>query len=127
MNSIEIALKKRANMEVSWLTLKERKRAQEVTEKAMDVIHELGWSTHTYQDKETSNVCIQGALRIACHGDVNVEEHHTEPCYMASLEFIKRVGVAPSFYNDAPGRSVEEVLLTMKQVAHGDIVTDRIV
>ena len=124
-NSIEQAIERKADMILPL----ERERAQRTLERAIDVIHELGWTHHQYRDVETGAVCITGAIRIACHGNISLclDFDITKSCEFATVEFMKRVGVGPAYYNDTPGRTVEEVLLAMKQVADGDIVTDRIV
>lgn len=76
---------------------------------AAEVIAERGWCQGRYLDSSGA-VCIEGSLRRAAQPS---HDHLFEAC----LAVDRNVGRDIVAWNDAPGRTAEEVIAKLREVA----------
>lgn len=89
--------------------------------KAAAVIDERGWCQNEIGSRD-GQVCLEGALYVAFYGKLAVN-HYLEShpvTYEALCRIRKAVGMNAAFeWNDAPGRTKEEVVAKLRAVALG--------
>ena len=86
---------------------------------AADVIERLGWCQYT-AGFSTGPVCVMGALHMAIFGTVS-EMNYSERFHKAWKRFGDSVGGWGVGYNDAYGRTKEEVISALRAaVRSGD-------
>lgn len=92
--------------------------AADLLEKAADVIFTKGHCKGDLQNSE-GNVCALGALELARKGvRLNQEDITILRDYNYTLKLLRsKVGSGIASWNDAPERTPEEVMNTMKEVA----------
>jgi hypothetical protein len=84
---------------------------QETLKAAAEYISGHGWTQDRMEGRDGST-CALGAILNACYGD---EDAYGQA--VARLNRHIRSHVAISDWNDAPGRTAEEVILTLKRAA----------
>lgn len=75
-----------------------------------NTIREHGWCQKQLYD-DYGSMCLLGALRFTIYGSVAL----TGPRVITALAALDLM--APSIWNDTPGRTVEEVILLLEQTA----------
>lgn len=86
----------------------------EVLRKAADVIRARGWRQHDYGE-ESGPVCAVGALNVAMGGDP-WDDHGPYTAEERLRQFLGW-GDSVSRWNDARGRTVEEVIAALEKAA----------
>lgn len=85
----------------------------EVLAGARDVLAERGWHQGGFMGQDGA-VCAMGALRVACFGELLPGQFSTG--LGAAHELLARVVEGPiDWWNDAQGRTYEDVILALKQ------------
>ncbi len=98
--------------------------------KAIDVIQRRGWTQGVLMDTETGAVCALGALYVACHGgpwSCQTDGHdHFADGWFDQLSLQEATGcTSVDGWNDAPDRTVEDVILLLKHADAGELDTWR--
>ncbi len=91
-------------------------KTSEVLYKAIDILHERGWTQDVYENAE-GNVCSLGAIDSARMDlDLSTSESGADDPIEALEEIIGYQDVPE--WNDAPERTFEDVLLAFKTAAY---------
>lgn len=92
-------------------------------EDAIKVIETRGWTQHDLRDGN-GKVCFLGAMHMACHGDENYcqysnkcdAESDEDVWWLAEIE--SKTGTwSTASWNDQKERTVEDVILVLKELA----------
>lgn len=94
-----------------------------VARRTIEVLRERGWTQHVLENEE-GEVCLVGALKIAA--DVPIESSYSVLEKASSSALVVLIDVlvenypnraSPSRFNDTEGRTVEEVIAVLEEVA----------
>jgi hypothetical protein len=96
------------------------KTPQQILLDAIDVIEQRGWCQGAFQDDDSKQVCMLGAIRIATWDKVIYPVH---PAYAQACNATGMNGTMIAQWNDASGRTKEEVIAKLREAAQ--LSTDR--
>lgn len=83
---------------------------------AGDYIRQHGWCQHKPRERDGS-VCLRGALDVVCV-KIHPQLGPMVEGYAAMVAAIHEItGMYPIEYNDAPGRTKEEILALLDRIA----------
>lgn len=86
--------------------------------KAAQYIRRHGWCQYD-EVNERGNVCMNGAIRMVSIGDPGVGLRGDCPLYDAACDEVGiALGSLGAVWNDAPGRTKEEVLAVFDRIAN---------
>lgn len=108
--------------------------AAETLREAADVIRRNGWIQGDYFDRDQldggriskdCSVCLHGAINLAAGGDPENDYHHNAVKATNTLVEWLWTALDPAIYaslsawNDAPGRTAEQVIAALEAAAAG--------
>lgn len=81
----------------------------------MDVLNKRGWCQGDMEDLE-GRVCLMGAFNKAAPWVTR--SYEVESFYLKVVHYLnERYDTSIACFNDAPGRSLEDIMMVLKEVA----------
>lgn len=80
--------------------------------KPSDIVRERGWVQYT-GNGPNGEVCMGRAICLAAHGDVGCRTDG--PCGAIWAPFTAATGGSVTVWNDAPGRTMEQVIALLQE------------
>ncbi len=93
---------------------------QNIYERAIEVLHERGWTQLDHGSSEAGPVCLAGAAALACGLS---DPNDWCPRLGEFEELLRTVVPGPAMWNDAPERTKEDVVTLLKFAAADELDT----
>lgn len=91
-------------------------KTSEILNRAADDLERFGWCVANWWPEPTAPACVEGAMKRVCSRDIEDYSPHTS-YFPAKAAFRAHVGTYGWVWNDAPGRTKEEVIEALRACA----------
>lgn len=104
---------------IGWAEPEQIEHAAVLLVKACDVMDERGWTQGAIIDPETGACCAHGAIMLAQYpiDTLPYSFAFDDPTVVAASIFYRVTGLHLPNYNDAEGRTADDVKQTLREVA----------